>query len=215
MVPEGVGAGLLMLILVPGWIFLRLGQRIRPASGATGLAEFLEILAVGVATTGVAFFCYVLIPPGWVPFLLNLNAWARLGDSYLRQNFRIAASSSFVLLLVAVGIACFLHLVQRLKLPAEFRAEGSVWVHALGARPLGCLPWVGLRLTDGRVIEGLLHSFSLTDGGVDERDIALQSPIRVTERDGEQPRTVSIDRLIVSAREIAHIVVVHVPERRD
>lgn len=212
MLPGGIGVALLVLALVPGWLYLRLDQRLRPSSGATGLVELLEVLAVGLATTGTAGFIFVILPPRWAPFLLDLDTWARLGNDYLRENVRPAAASAFALLLVAVGVAYVLYLVQRLRSPAEFRAQGSVWVHALGARPQGRLPWVGLRLSDGKLIEGLLHSYSLAEGSAGDRDIALQRPIRITESDGGHPHDASIDRLIVPAREIAHIAVVHVPE---
>lgn len=213
MLPGGVGVGLLLLALVPGWLYLRLRERLRPPSGATGLTELLEVLAVGLATTGAGAAMLAFVPHRWLPFLLDVDAWARLGNDYLPQHIRSVVASVVAVFLVAVVIAYLLYLVQRLQLPAEFRPQGSVWVHALGARPNGRVPWVGLQLNDGRLVEGLLHSYSLTDGGMEERDVALQRPIRVSVRAGEEAQHLNLDRLIVSGREITYIAVVHAPER--
>jgi len=49
--PATLGTLLLVLALVPGWVYLRLVERLQPPSGTSGLHQILEVLAVGVATT--------------------------------------------------------------------------------------------------------------------------------------------------------------------
>jgi hypothetical protein len=212
-VPGDIGGVLLLLALIPGWLYLRLQERLRPPSGTTGLGELLEVVAVGLATTGVSAVALALWPYRFAPILLDVDAWSAGGDAYLRDHVRPALGSLVAVLLLAVGIAYGLYWLQQRRLPTEFRPQGNVWVHALGARPKGTVPWVGLQLDDGRLVEGVLHSYTL-DGSTDERDVALSRPIRVTTQPGDAPQALGhLDRLIVPDRSIVHISVVHAPER--
>ncbi len=40
--PEGLGVLVIALALVPGWLYLRLREQLRPPSAATGLSQLLE-----------------------------------------------------------------------------------------------------------------------------------------------------------------------------
>lgn len=88
------------------------------------------------------------------------------GDNYLRNHIEAAASTGLVTMAVALIVAYLLYRIgpKRQAPNAEFHLRGNVWTRALGARPKGTLPWVGLQLTDGTLIEGVLHSMSLHDG---------------------------------------------------
>jgi len=210
--PDSAWVVLLLLTLIPGWVYLRLQERLRPPSNATGLSELLEVVAVGLATTGISALVIALLPHRWIPVIVDVDRWAIDGNAYLRDHIRIAIASVAIVLALALLIAYGLYRLQRRWLP-DVRSQGNVWIHALGARPKGTVPWVGLELTNGKVVEGLLHSFSL-NGTTDERDVALARPIRVIERAGEPAKDLGqLDRVIVPDRSIAHIAVVHVPER--
>jgi hypothetical protein len=64
------------------------------------------------------------------------------------------------------------------------------------------------------MVEGVLHSLSLDDHG-DERDIALQAPIRVTDASGEMTWSLpALSRLVVPARELRYVTVIEAPERQ-
>lgn len=212
MIPSGLGAFVVLLALVPGWLYLRLRSQLRPTSRRSTLDELLEVVAVGFGTTGVAALAVALVPHSWLPFTLNIDEWAYLGETYLRDNVRGAAATAAVILGVALAIASLLHLVDRRNRRPEFHPEGSVWVLSLGARPEGKVPWVGLTLDDGRLVEGVLHSFSL-ETQTDDRDVALMGPLRVRSPNELEGRWVKVDRLIVPYRRIDHIVVLHVDER--
>ncbi len=215
MLPGDIGTVLLLLALIPGWFYLRLQERLRPPTGTTGLAQLLEVAAVGLATTGTSTLVLALVPHRFTPFVVDVDVWSREGSRYLAQHPRLALSSVAVVLVLAVGIAYGIYCIQRLRLPAEFRPQGNVWAHALGARPKGKVPWVGLQLSDGRLVEGLLHAYSL-DGPTEERDVALARPIRITERPGEVPKDLGhLDRVIVPDRSIIHLSVIHVPDGND
>ena len=213
MLPSSIAVSVMLLALVPGWFHLRLRERLAPASTATGLSELLEVLAIGMATTGVSGAVLIFVPHRWLPLLLDVDSWAREGTIYLRSHIRDATLSAVAVLTLALVIAYLLYLPLRLTRPAEFRAQGSVWVHALGARPKGRVPWVGLQLKDGKLVEGLLHSCSLSEGPLEERDVALGRPIRVTLAQGQSARCLDLDRLVVPGNEISYIAILHVRER--
>jgi hypothetical protein len=156
-----------------------------------------------------------LIPHRRLPWLIDPEAWAAVGDDYLRHNVRNSVISIAVVLGLASLLAVVLHLLQRPRSSDRFDPESSVWGQALGRRPDGTAPWVGLHLRDGPFVEGVLHSLSFGHEDQDERDIALTrsgaQPIRVTD-EGGAARCVEIDRVIVPGREIQYISVIHGPE---
>ncbi len=211
--PATVAALLIALALVPGWLYLRLIERLQPRSGTSGLHQLLEVLAVGVATTGVSVIVVVLVPHRWMPFTLDVSAWVSKGDSYLRDHVRSATWSLALVFALAVLLACVLYWLRARKKPAEFRSQGNVWVHSLGDRPTDKVPYVGLQLKDGRLVEGPLHSYTF-DAEPGKRDVALSGPIRVTAAGGgvAQPNP-SLDRLIVPESQIEYITVIHVPAK--
>jgi hypothetical protein len=212
-IPGSIAIGVLLIALVPGWVYLRLRERLRPAAENTALSELLEVLAVGLATTGVAATILTIVPSSWVPFLLDVSRWAIGGNHYVRDHVRQAVVSAFVLLTLAVGIAWVIYWLQRRRQPAEFEPVGNVWVHAIGQRPRGTVPWVGLQLDDGMLVEGLIHSLAMADGAGINRDIALQAPIRVTNAPGAAPTDLPLHRVIIASDRITRITVIHSPER--
>ena len=166
---------------------------------------------MGLLTTGISVLVLSLIPHRLLPWLIDLEAWAAVGNDHLRHNVRNTVISVALVLGLALLAAFALYGYQWARSSEKFNRESSVWGQALGRRPKGTAPWVGLQLRDGPFVEGVLHSLSLGQENQDERDISLTRPIRVTD-DGEQARYVEIDRLIVPAREIRYISVIHAPE---
>jgi hypothetical protein len=155
----------------------------------------------------------VLTPHRLLPFVLDVPAWVRNGDEYLRTHVRAAVWGVALVFVVAVLLAYGLYRLRGLRKPAEFSSQGDVWIHSIGERPAGKHPYVGLQLNDGRLIEGPLHSFTFgAEAG--KRDIALSGPIRVTEQGSLTPVTLSnLDRLVVPEAKIESITVIHVPAR--
>ena len=180
MPPVGLGALLVLLAFVPGWVYLTWTERLQPTARRTDLHELLEIVAIGVATTGPAILAVVLVPHGWIPFTLDVERWAEEGSPYLQDHLRSGALTLFLVLLLALLFARGIYWFgpRRAAPNAEFHLRGNVWTKALGARPKGQLPWVGLQMLDGTLVEGVLHSMSLHEG--EDRDIAVSQPIRVT-----------------------------------
>jgi hypothetical protein len=209
-IPGNGLAIVLMLALVPGWLYLRLRQRHSAAIQAPGLAQLLEVLAVGLATTGTAVLLFVVLPHRWLSFTVDLDAWADQGTEYARAYPRTLLTTGAGLLLVACAGSWLLDRGLR-RQQSEIYLGPGVWVYALRERPKGKLPYLGVMLQDGTLAEGMLHSCSLEASEV--RDVALSAPIRVTEPGGTAPRTVDVERLVLPERGIRYISVVHVPEK--
>jgi hypothetical protein len=174
------------------------------------LSELIEIVAIGLATTGVSLLVVAMVP---LHFTIDVADWATGGTDYLAKHARAAIGTVALTLLLAVALAIGLHHLQIRRTRPEFHPEGSVWVHALGTLSKGSVPWVSLKLTDGRLLEGLLHSYSLDDLG-EQRDVALQAPIRIIDTPGGEPRSIAAHRVIMPFRKIDHILIVELPESK-
>ena len=208
MIPSSAWAAIAILAMVPGWIYLRLRERHAAPSGSSGLSQLLDVVGVGLATTGTAACAAILVPHKWTPFLADWELWARQGGAYPREHVRSVVASSLLIFTMATIVAIALDLILRRGRPAEFKASG-VWISSLGKRPRGHVPFVGVELDDGRIYEGVLHSYTLEQE--DNRDIALQAPIRLTLKAGDPWVEVALARIIIPSRTIRTIGVLHVP----
>jgi hypothetical protein len=209
--PTTFVALVIVLALVPGWFYLRLIERIeRPRTSST-LHELLEVLAVGVATTGVSTLLFLLLPHSWLPFAVDVSKWGIKGNQYLKQHVRQSAAAAAIIFAASMMIAYALARVRARRRTAEFDRHDDVWNKALGRRPAGTHPFVGLKLKDGRLIEGSLKAFPL-DSGEGPRDIALERPIRITPADGGGRHTPpNVDRLIIDSSQLDYLMVGLVP----
>lgn len=215
MAPASVGVVAILFSLVPGWLYTQLRESLTPRRPMSPLQELLSALSVGLATTGVSVAVLALIPHTALPFLVDLNAWAAGGNAYLRQHVPEAIRTVVAIFVLAIAISLLLYLPQRVRLRAEFNTNRSVWVAALGSRPQGMVPWVGVALHEGDLVEGVLHSYSISERPADERDVALRRPIRHTPASkGAVPFDVDLDHVVFPGREIAYLTVVHVPEKK-
>jgi hypothetical protein len=62
----------------------------------------------------------------------------------------------------------------------------------------------------GRLVEGVLHSYTLTQDDAENRDIALKAPIRVTLKNEQaSPTLMPATRVIIPGMQIVAITVVH------
>jgi uncharacterized membrane protein YidH (DUF202 family) len=209
MLPSGSLALLLLLALVPGWVFLRLRQRHSAQPQMAGLAQLLEVLAVGLATTGTAVVALVIAPHRWLPFFADVDKWAQQGGDYASTQPRNVMTSVVAVLVLACVLAALADQVFR-RQRSELYLGPGVWVYALRERPPGTLPYLAIALQDGSLVEGLMHSCSLEASEV--RDVALGAPIRITPSASLSPSPVEVERVVIPEREIRHITVQHVPE---
>lgn len=214
MLPGSVGALLLLFALIPGWLHQQLMKRTRLRGSVSALEEVLELVAVGLLTTGVPLVVLALLPPQSHGPLVDIGAWVREGSVYFGLHLRRVAASSVLLLAVACALAWGLYRIRCRGRRGEYEPSMSIWTYALGDRPKGKTPYVCLSLKDGREVEGQLASFSLSESAREERDIALGSPIKIKGKGAsEAVAALGVERLIVNAADIHLILVAHVNEQ--
>lgn len=195
MVPTTSFAALLLIALIPGYAYLRLTEDARRPRAHSALSEFLEVLTVGIGTTGIAAVVVVLL---WSDPVAETLEGSPLSSS---EDLRRAALLSAGLALLALGIACAAAWVTRF--PGKGSYSPNVWRSTLGLRGKGLVPYVVLDLKDdpGSRIEGVLHAYTTLEDN-DHRDIALRSP--QISRGGEK-WSPGPDFVVVSADQIARI----------
>lgn len=216
MLPASVSVAAVLLALVPGWLYTQLRSQLSPRPPMSNLSELLGSLAVGLATTGVSVALVALIPHDYLPFLVDISAWSSDGIVYLQRHIRESILTVVVVLAIAVLIAFALYVPQRIRRPAEFSSNRTVWMAALGVRPKKHVPYLGVMLHEGDLIEGILHGYSTNERPPDERDLALSRPIRRTRPGtGEKAFNVDIERIVIPGREIAYITVRHEREKEQ
>lgn len=205
MLPSSYLAAALLLALVPGWTYLRLRARRDPSLPRTGLDQTLEVVAVGLMTTGLAAALWALLPVSRTHLLDVTSLAGEGGGDYVRAHVRRGVATLLVVLVVAELFAYALFHALHRNRGRQFRRE-TVWAGALGHRPQG-RPWTGVEMRDGRLIEGWLLAYPTGDEH-EHRDLALQStpnaPIRVT-RPGEQALGLAVERVILPEADIANI----------
>ncbi len=85
-----------------------------------------------------------------------------------------------------------------------------MWTAALGERPPGKIPFLGVELTDGRTVHGPLHAITIDSRPDAPRAIALKRPIYLTLSDGTWEE-LPFDRFVINERKITAVTVVHQP----
>ena len=194
MLPGTVLAALALIALVPGYTYLRLSEGSREPRTYTALEEFLEVAAVGLATTGLATLIFLL---GWPDDLFNITTDALDGDPHAARQ---AAAIATAIAGTAVGLAfLWAWLTHQL---AHGTYGPSVWHSTLGRQRPDRLRHVMIELTNGKTIDGVLHAYTALDGER-PRDLALKAPLTVT--DGAASWSPDFDYVVVSANQISNV----------
>lgn len=205
MLPGGVLAAGFLLALVPGWLFLRLTESSRRPRNLSSLQEVLELVAIGLLTTGLSTGVVALLAP---EILLGLGARRPTTVEQVRE----LTLTAILLLASAMLVAWFAAnwVIWRDPVP-ESSVKIGVWWDALAADriPRGTIPYVALRLSTGETVEGILMSYTWSPD-VEHRDIAIRSPIKVV-TDGKVKEP-PYDVFVVPGAEVKHIAVKFVPQ---
>lgn len=207
MLPSGFIAAAFLLSLVPGWWFLRRTESERRPRELSAIQETLELVAVGVLTTGLVAFLGVAL---WPELVLEFK-WPATSAREVRFDAAILIAT----MLAATTLAEIAVRVSR-YFNRRSNAETNIGVWWATFRPdkvpPGQLAYVALVLTDGSTVEGVLDSYTW-HADVIHRDIALMAPIKFTEASSNLPwqkpelvkKLPSYDRLIVPATQIKHV----------
>jgi uncharacterized protein DUF6338 len=213
MLPAVPFAFLVLLALLPGWIFVRLAESKSERPGRSQLAELLELAAVGFSTIAISalIVAWLSIASHWF-WLFNVEEWAHARHQYLGDHLGAALTSAALTIILSCLLAAglFLAVYGRHPRDGNFSAGATVWVGTLGPAPNGMQNWIGIKRHDGSLIEGLL--FACTAGtGDGPREVSLAAPIRLTPANAH-PVDLPVDRVLVADSQIAAITVVHVPK---
>ena len=210
MLPNAPFALLVLLALLPGWLFIRLAERRGPRPERSSLVEFLELAAVGFSAIVVSALIVAGLSFVMHPWLFNVKAWAAERQRYLGDHLGAALVSTMCGLVLSCILVFLLYLLIYGRRSAGFKPGSSVWIDCLGNAPKNQQNWLGIHRPDGSLIEGLLLSYPAGPDS-DVREISLAKPIRLTPKDGET-FDLPIDRVVIPGDEIAAITVLHVPK---
>lgn len=207
MLPGGLVAAAFLLSLIPGWWFLHRTESIRRPRELSPLKEVLELVAVGVLTTGTVAVVGLAVWPG----LISKHDWRPVDEGDVRLALLITVVWMAVAVLLAEVAA---HASRFLNPTPGAEINNGVWWSILRPEkvPAGHLSYVALTLEDGSMVEGILDTYTWT-ADVAHRDIALREPIKFTQlRAGpageivaSAPQKAPYDRLIVPASQIRHV----------
>lgn len=210
MLPNVPFALFILLALLPGWVFVRLSERMGPRPERSSLAELLELAAVGFSALALAALIVAGLSLKGNSGLFNVESWAHTRHQYLGDHLGAALASTALMITLSCGLVIGLWVVLYARRTAGFKPGSSVWMDCLAPTPNGMCNYVGVYRRDGSLVEGLLFSFT---AGPDDnpREISLKSPIRVTLIGGSSSDA-DIDRVIIPGDEITTLTVLYVPK---
>ncbi|MCU1621300.1 MAG: putative rane protein [Frankiales bacterium] len=208
MLPSATLTAAFLFALVPGWTYLRLRSSRSASLPRVGLDELLEVVAVGLATTGVALAIWAVVPAS-LSRLADVTALARGPDGYVEAHVRRLTVTMLVVFVLAEVLALLLVSVIH-RGPRPHHVRETVWAGALGRGRGDRFTWIGVELRDGRLVEGQLLAYPTGDEH-EMRDLALQAPMRVTREPGRVAEPLAYDRLILAEQDIASISVALAP----
>jgi hypothetical protein len=203
-----LGALFLAACLVPGFVFLRVGERRRARAPRSSLIEAVELAGVGAAASLVSVT--VVLSVGRTHDFLDASALANDAGTYLLEHAVRGPGS----LLVSFALSCALAwLAARIVFATRqsvFEPGGSTWGRVfLEDRPRSDdLIYATLELTDGRRLRGYLHSF--TSELEDSRELALRGPLQASTGAADPLEDMGGDFILIREDQIATITGVYV-----
>jgi hypothetical protein len=198
-----LGALFLAACLVPGFVFLRIGERRRARLTRSALLEAVELAGVG-ATASLVSVMAVLSLGRWWEFL-DTSALADDPARYLLTQPLPGLGSLLGIIALSCALASLAALVVFVTRESVFEPSGSTWVRAFYEDRPPDKPTVmaTIELTDGRLLAGPVRSFSAQ---LDEnRELALGAPLAASAGAGEPLSPVGGDFIVVREKQIAAI----------
>lgn len=203
--PGSLSALAVLLSLVPGFIFLRVTDSVRQPSQQTPLQEAAEMVAVGVATTGVAVAVGLLIAPDTV-----FDRLTKLPTTPGATRIAVVVIGGilFFATLLSLGLAALRH-----GTAGEKRYAPNVWESVFGETKPGRQRHVSFELIDGRTFDGPLRSYTVSTGIDGTRQLAIKGPIRLTLATSSRPHDTVYDFVVVDSSAIRFAAMKHVPNK--
>ncbi len=204
--PASITIVFVLFSLIPGWLYLRRLEATQPAETQklTGLQEILQLLAVGLSTTGIAIFIVAILPRGWP---VDQQALLQGGHAYVWSHLRRVALALFLMFWLAMGFAELGFRWMSRNSPEGFNKRGNPWTSAfVDDVPKEERPRVVVEITDGRRFRGWLYAFD--PERTSSLDLVSQGVIVVTGPDGAEDKRV-VDLLVVASDQIVTVEILH------
>ena len=204
-----LGALFLAACLVPGFVFLRVGEAKRALPARSSLIEAVELAGVGAAVSLLSVMA-ILIAERPLDFLDTLALVDDPGRYLLLHPLRGLGPllASFALSCLLAYLAALVFFARR---QSVFEPAGSTWTRTFYEN----LPnrkssqvFVTLEMTDGRRIGGYLDSFTFEHD--DNRELALRAPLAAAVSASDPLKEMGGAFLIIREKQIATITGLYV-----
>ena len=211
MTPEGWGSALAFLLFVaPGIAFDLLSRRRRAAADESTFREVSRVALSSLAFSLPALAAVVVIG-SQIPAVVTVTRRVEAGTLVISSLGGLIAVG---ILLVQLGLSCFLALIVHLLL-RRFGRGGDIepisgWTRVLRAdRPTGHDVYVRVKLTNNAVWSGRVASFS-PDLDVEQRELVLMPPLTTRGADpsnGLAPVPDDFQRVVFTGSQITSLAV--------
>lgn len=202
MLAGSLGAALFLLALIPGFIYLRNTAPVRRPSEATQLQEAIEMVAVGLLTTGASIGLSVLV---WGSNYIACLRPDLHDTSDLRKAVAAGAGTLVAGCLIALGAG-----IIRVWVTPKRRYAPNVWESVFGQQCDGKIRHIALELDDGRTFDGPIHAHTVLPGPDGGRQLSLQGPIRISQPGAPNPTSTLYDFVVVDAAKIRFATMTYV-----
>ncbi|TQM65153.1 DUF6338 family protein [Humibacillus xanthopallidus] len=204
--PTSGAALLIALAMVPGYLYLELTRERREPYRRSAVGEVLELLFIGLGTTGLAFTMGFVFAPGTA--LAVLTAVQKPPGTLTPEDLRYIALVTIGVLVLSVLFALLAAAGARRLMKRRY--SPSIMKATFGRTAPGHVPVAQIRLGDGSTVEGVLHGYQLD---VDEasRGVALKAPI-ARHRDDQTPVQLPIGYFVALGSDIQHLTLTQVPD---
>jgi hypothetical protein len=170
-----LGALFLAACLVPGFVFIRIGERRRARLARSSLVEAVELAGIGAATSLISVMAVLSLGRSWD--VLDVAALAEDPGTYLLLHPVRGLGSILASFVLSSLLALAIALIVFAKRKSVFEPAGSTWGRVFFEDRPPAKPdvVVTVELIDGRRLAGRVGSF--TAQLEESREIALIGPL--------------------------------------
>jgi hypothetical protein len=202
------GIVILLLLVLPGFVFVTLRERHQPARKLSVLRETSAVLAATLGAYLVPFVATVVVALIWSAFRADLAS--ALGSPTTYESVHPFRTAVFVVAWVLAGAAVACLLGSR-WVGRRFSSEGgSAWwkmFEPAGLKPETYDVEVTATLTDGSTITGTLYSWSRDGEDTPDRELVLQQPLWIQPASSTKVKELGGATMSISARNARTIAV--------
>lgn len=216
MVPSTfVGLLVFVILLIPGFVFVRRSERTGPERQLSPLRETVAIIFVSVICDVIVvtavMVVWELIPSGSIDvaqLLSTPNTYVR--DHYMLLWVWILAALVTASLLALLTAGPLARLARRHTGDRSHEPFLSAWARLFTVHP-ECRVFLGCQMVDGSYIAGWLHTYSRAAVDSPDRELTLRGPLQYRPAgEIETTELTGVGTVSVSARQLAMLFVSYV-----